>query len=206
MSYARQGSGVADLIVTIDAYLAEQSLHNHRRRRESCGTMFVDLDEDGEMKISWRHKPNLSTIDMGPRSPFIAATNDGMEVRFNHARRRLYIEGQDAHTGYAYDYDGTIMHVHHDPGRPSSGISEYWSIDAAEYNPELPLMVVDEELPSVSHERRKRAKVVGFISALARKINMLGLMGLLNQKRKDRRHSLHSPPIEAPWARLGNIT
>ncbi|KAJ4299163.1 hypothetical protein N0V90_004407 [Kalmusia sp. IMI 367209] len=202
----KQKHGVDDLIATIDAYLAEQISYRYDRAMstDSRGTMFVDFDDAGEMVVSYR-------IPHRKPSPLIA-TIDGMQVRYSRAKDGVYVAGQDCETGFKYDYDGCVMHVHKKASTRSSLLSDYYSIDAEKYTATTklrPVSAVDVESPALPRERKKRHKVIHFVDKVLGKLDGMGLMGSFGRwagrRKKRREYGLQSdrPPS---WVAAGYMT
>lgn len=178
-----QRSGIDDLITEIDAYLATQLAREPLPRPTSAGTMFVDLDAAGTMQISYRNQPARS------RSPPLLVAQD-LHVRYDRGAAAeglcgMYVEGYDAATRFAYDYDGSIMHLHREGSRASECHSDYWAVDAEQYNPRVPLVIKDdEEQYMLARERRKRGRAVGFIQGVLSRVEGLGMMKRFREEKR----------------------
>ncbi|KAJ4350070.1 uncharacterized protein N0V89_008691 [Didymosphaeria variabile] len=116
------------LIDDIDDFIAEQEAYNRpaRARSDSRGTMFVDINEEGEIVVSYRHPPptlsksthgrgnDLPEGDLyivgggqdGGYAPRYLTAGDGGEfvrVAINAAGRGIYVQKMD---GHRYDFEG----------------------------------------------------------------------------------------------------
>jgi hypothetical protein len=103
------------------------------------------------------------------------------------------VRGYDPDTEYDYDYNGQVVHVHRSPTQSSaSRYSEYYKVDADTYTSTSPIKVVDKELPdlpraSLTHEAKKRDKVVAFVKGLLRKLDGMGVLGRMRMEKECRR-------------------
>lgn len=150
--------------------------------RNSTGTMFVDMNEEtGEMQVSYRNRHLTANTQ---------ATNDvGMDLDMEIRERRrgdILVTGTDRVTGFEYDYNGRIVHVHRDNSRPTtragrgyaqsdaaSTISEYYALDADNYETGIDILVREEE--ATGGEKKKRKKVTQFIKRLVNRFDSGGI-------------------------------
>lgn len=192
---------VQELVNMIDNHLADQLSRQDISRCSSRGTMFVDWDGYNPPVVSY-HYPRR------PQTPPLVVTNDNMEIRYRNPpalaspekkSQRLYVEGFDPDTGFQYDYDGKTMHVHKDGSRPSSRHSDYYALDAENFDSNAPVLVVDKDLPSIPQERKRRDKVVNFIIKVFKRLSDLGI---LNRIKEDHRRKMEGgPPCRYPRQR-----
>ncbi|KAF2260040.1 hypothetical protein CC78DRAFT_40383 [Lojkania enalia] len=189
---------VQELIDMIDSHLALQ-MNQEPARPSSRGTMFVDWDGHGFV-VSYRndgkrkHKYPPSSSSR-PDTPPLLVNHDSMQVKYRpdsggSRQYRMWIEGYDLETAIQYDYDGEILHLHRDDKRPrsSSRLSDYYAVDAREYETRKGVRVVDKELPPTPAEKR-RSKVVRLVCRLLRKIEGLGLLGKFGGQQGERENS-----------------
>lgn len=216
-------AGVDDLVSQIDAYLAEQLAYSSSPSRPtSRGTMFVDWEGYGDPIVSYRHHRPARRLCPQP----LLVADMGLEVRYQRPSSRhvggVFVEGFDAETGFEYDYDGRVMHIHRDALPPSPTYSDYYAIDARSYESDRQLLVVDKELPPQPHkERRKRGRVVTFIQKLLKKLDGMGLMKRLTadgkkasarpSARPSRRQKSRTPArlmrmVPRTWVASGYVT
>ncbi|KAH6621890.1 hypothetical protein C7974DRAFT_414572 [Boeremia exigua] len=145
--------------------------------------------------------------------------------------RRAYIRGHDPPTNYTYTYDGRTMHIHRSPtpSRPLSRTSEYFDIAAGSYDspnvsqnparapsktksragpsgkplPPLPRAPGCDDLPEPPRgDAARRRRVLGFVRKLLGRLDQMGVMGDLAQRRMGR----PSPGSEVEsWAKGGYV-
>jgi hypothetical protein len=58
-----------------------------------------------------------------------------------------------------------------------------------QYNPNVPLKLVDKPLPLAPGESNKRKTVVGFVKHLLHKLDAMGILGHMRQQRERQRRS-----------------
>lgn len=135
-------------------------------------------------------------------------TSDGLTATYHASRNShtrpayiypAYVAGHDPNTNLKYDYNGRIIHVRRPRQSTESQISEYYAVDAADYEPAAAFRVVDKELPVVPEQRKTRVRVVKFIQKLLYKFEGLGIMKKLKEERK-------MEIARATWVRNGYVT
>ncbi|KAF2634497.1 hypothetical protein P280DRAFT_524055 [Massarina eburnea CBS 473.64] len=221
----RNGACLSDLINDIDNW--ESGL----KRRDSSGTMFVDF-VDGEMKVSYRNPPCTSTSPSAsrPRPAVVGSSYDAQtpvqgrslrhqtsHVLADNGTMRLQqrpsgsmvVAGIDPETGFEYDYDGRIIHIHRGGHNRdiyaktlndsrSSVYSEYYHVDAQTYDPSATLTVdggVNAGMDGPKEKRRSQ-KMVTFIREVFRKIEGMGWMKRLMER--DLNMSMKDPQTRPP--------
>lgn len=113
---------------------------------------------------------------------------DPLQVQYNASRNEVY--GHDPKTGFAYDYNSRVVHIHKSPTTSvASATSEYYEADAMQYNPNVPLKLVDKPLPLAPGESNKRKTVAGFVKHLLHKLDAMGILGHMRQQRERQRRS-----------------
>ncbi|KAH7082570.1 hypothetical protein BKA63DRAFT_134298 [Paraphoma chrysanthemicola] len=117
---------------------------------------------------------------------------DHLYVHYNPSTNRVH--GHDPNTGYAYDYNGRIVHIHHSPtSSVASRTSEYYIADVRAYKPKAPMKVLDKPLPPApSLQVQKSDKIERFVEKVLRKLDGMGILGRMRQQREERRRSRES--------------
>lgn len=141
------------------------------------------------------HKHLSSSRNLTPSNTSQLTSSDGLQITYRQPRpsksssilRPAFVAGYDPSTHYTYDYNGRIMHIHRDElhreGEERLSIcSEYYAVDAEEYNPNVPLLV--EPPAQTPMEQKKRDRVVGFVQRLLRGLEGLGIMRRLREERR----------------------
>ncbi|KAH8723410.1 hypothetical protein GQ44DRAFT_774016 [Phaeosphaeriaceae sp. PMI808] len=261
----------SELIGLLDEHLAWQAESEERelQRRGSTGTLLVDWDGVGDIKVSYRKQPgpatSPSTTHQSSRAPrqkhhpyqteqpqlhFQSQTRSSKaktralhhqpytskplppapsiktahrtQTRTTHTRVKASLQqrlsmlthhhtsastsslsirydpstntiaGHDARTGFSYDYNGRIVHVHRDAGRESA-VSEYHYADIVRRVP-VAMSQKSRNEGTASRQGRhrstasrqsrsgtssKREKVVGFVKRLLRKLDGVGALDQL---------------------------
>ncbi|CAI6342438.1 unnamed protein product [Periconia digitata] len=155
-------SRVDSLISDIEAHRKSQASSLSTARRgstSSLGTMFVDVnDETGEMEVSYRNREKI------PRE---------IDMKIRERRRGgFFVSGTDRASGFDYDYDGRVMHVHRNARRGSSStISDYYELDAKKYEPGADVIARSDEDTDDQAPKNKQQKEVDFIRTLIQKFD-----------------------------------
>ncbi|KAF1962427.1 hypothetical protein CC80DRAFT_588967 [Byssothecium circinans] len=181
----RQRTQVSDLIDDIDTYMASVQTRRDDEASSagSAGTMFVDFDEHGEMKVSYRNRyeeeEDEEEVEPPPRSyyqryhqhrrqqvqqqevyppasqstaqyfmpppPSLSPSHSSITAEGGNMRMRnrgdgdMMVAGIDPETGFEYDYDGRVMHIHRGRGRESVAVQNpYTGYSLHEYTPYFP--------------------------------------------------------------------
>lgn len=151
----------------------------------------------GQAPVKTRRK-HSSSICSSPRARSRGISKPKIQkvtsVKNRPGHDGLYVKGYDKDTGFSYDYDGRVIHIHKDSRRPSSNYSDYYALDAERYSADDPFVVVDKDLPPLPRERRRREKLVGFIGMIMKKLKDLGI---LNRLRDNHYETMSLPRAEA---------
>ncbi|KAF2186358.1 hypothetical protein K469DRAFT_707019 [Zopfia rhizophila CBS 207.26] len=185
-------SPIQDLVETIDAYIADQTARDERDRRQSRATMFVDWDGYNIPKVSYRN------YDSPPPSPPATPNatfrfqeegeHGNIRVKYQHRphgeRDSICVHGYDAETGFQYDYDGRIIHIHRDIPRPYSANSDYYEVSGwQDFDGDWSRLYFVYETTHTPEVKRGHQKVAHFIVRFFRKMERLGLLKYFKRKR-----------------------
>ncbi|PVH98018.1 hypothetical protein DM02DRAFT_657745 [Periconia macrospinosa] len=205
-SPSQSGDNLASLLVDIDNNLAWQlafsSLDAGRRNStESTATVVVDMDETtGEMHVSHRNR------DPSFLNRTFEDLDREVDIEFHHRKRGgLVVSGNDPATGFSYDYDGRVIHVHRDNHHHlsrrdskierlntrdsvgSSVYSEYYAVDAETYETGADMLVVhiESETPNKGKApSRKSKKVAPFMWRLLMGFEKCGVWERFKDEKK----------------------
>lgn len=140
------------------------------------------------------------------RKPHHMSYTKGLQATYHQPRSQCetptahgaYIAGYDPRTGFEYDYNGRIVHVHREATRRESRYSEYYAVDAAEYTPSAPIQVLDKDVWGDKAEEKKRERVVRFVHKLLGKLDKVGVMAKFKAERRQQGE-------ERSWVQRGYV-
>ncbi|KAF2030232.1 hypothetical protein EK21DRAFT_112152 [Setomelanomma holmii] len=99
----------------------------------------------------------------------------GLRISYNPTQNAIH--RHDPSIGYAYDYNGRIVHIHRSlTGSIASRTSEYVEADAAKYK------LTDKPLPPPPAAEKKIERIVLFVRKLLHKLEEIGVLGKMRQK------------------------
>ncbi|KAH7093739.1 hypothetical protein FB567DRAFT_515957 [Paraphoma chrysanthemicola] len=171
------------------------STHTHHRSRDTRYDRAPSNHKSAHTSAYNSTNPRISKQHPRPRSDSTTVHHhrdheaDQLHVNYNPSTNLVH--GHHPNTGYAYDYNGRIIHIHQSPTASiASRTSEYYIADAREYKPNAPMKVLDKPLPPTPPlQGQKRDKVERFVEKVFRKLDGMGILGRMRRQREERRRS-----------------